>query len=253
MAPLPQAPRAALIASQSGESGEIVELLSHPAGKEARFALTLNPGSTLGRSTQGALIGLGGPEHAFAATRSIVLTMALHGAVLEALGQKQDALRALLADPPAVAIEAVERAVAGCDTFAFAGRHVMQGVAQSGALGLMELARAPTIGFEGGQFRHGPYEFLRPGIAVLLLRSAGPDRDAIAPIVEACVAAGCSTVLLDAGGGATVLGCTHVALPTGIGLAAAMSVLLTLQRLTIALGRVGAGAGTPLRTTKVTV
>jgi fructoselysine-6-P-deglycase FrlB-like protein len=255
MSPLPDQPRAALIVSQSGESGEIVELLARPARREARFGLTLDAASTLGRSTLATLVAAGGPEQAFAATRSIVLTVALHAAMLEVLGADQPGLRAVFAAPPEVDIAPIDAALAGCDVVAFAGRHVMQGIAQSGALSMMELARIATIGFEAGQFRHGPYEFLRPGLGVILLRSAGPDAAAIPPIAAATVAAGCTTIVLDASGGAAVPGCVHVVLPTGAGLAAAVSVLLTLQRLNIAvaLRRIPAGVGTPLRTTKVTV
>jgi fructoselysine-6-P-deglycase FrlB-like protein len=255
MAPLPDGPRTALIASQSGESGEIVALLAQPCGAEERYGLTLNAGSTLGTGTRGTLLAAGGPELAFAATRSIILTIALHAAVLTALGHPQDALRAVFAAATPADIDAADAALAGCDVVVFVGRHAMGGVAQSGALSMMELARVPTIGLEAGQFRHGPYEMLRPGLGVALLRSAGPDGAGIPPIAESTVAAGCTTLVFDASGEAPLPGCVTVPLPRAAGLAAAAQMLLAFQPLNIAVAcrRIGAGVGTPLRTSKVTV
>jgi fructoselysine-6-P-deglycase FrlB-like protein len=255
MAPLPDGPRTALIASQSGESGEIVELLARPAGAEERFGLTLNPGSTLGTGTRGTLLAAGGPELAFAATRSIILTIALHAAVLNALGQPQDALHALFASGTPAHIDAADAALKGCDVVIFVGRHAMSGVAQSGALSMMELARVATIGLEAGQFRHGPYEVLRPGVGVVLLRSAGPDGASIPPIARSTIAAGCATVVFDASGEAALPGCVTIPLPPAMGLAAAAHMLLAFQPLNIAVAcrRIAERVGTPLRTSKVTV
>lgn len=254
MAPLPEGRRTALIASQSGESGEIRALLATPPGGEERFGLTLEPGSTLAREACAVIVAAGGTEHAFAASRSITLTLAMHAAVLEALGAPQDALRAVLAADAPAEIAAADAAIAACDTFIFAGWHVMQGAAESAALSMMELARVPTIGFEGGQFRHGPLESLRPGLAILLLQSAGRDRGLVRQPAEAALAAGCRVVLIDAGG-APVPGALSVELPVNTGLAAAVSALLTLQHLNIAVARrrIPEGIGTPRFTSKVTV
>lgn len=254
MSPLPDFARTAIIASQSGESGEIVDLLQQPAGAEERFGLTLEPSSTLARSVETAIVAEGGTEQAFAATRSIVLTLAMHGAVLEALGSRQDELRDVLASRLPADIAAPAEALAGCDVFVFSGRHAMQGVAESGALSLMELARVPTVAFEGGQFRHGPFEALRPGLGVLLFRSAGPDGPGVEPLARAAADAGCRVVLFDAAGGAPIKDCTQVALGRRTGLGAALAMLLTLQPLNIALARrfLPAGIGTPQRTSKVT-
>lgn len=255
MAPLPPDRRVALIASQSGESGEIVELLRLPAGQERRFGLTLNGDSTLGRSAEATLVASGGPEHAFAATRSIILTVAMHAAVLQALGQPQEILLDVLAAPPAPSIEALAAGISGSDVVVFSGCHVMQGVAQSAALSLMELSRVSAIGLERNQFRHGPMEFLRPGVGVVLLRSAGPDCDGVAAVAAVALDAGCMTAVLDAADAPLPKECLRIQLPRNEGLAAAASALLTLQHLNIAvaLRRIPHGIGTPLRTTKVTV
>ena len=69
-APPPAAARTIMFVSQSGESGEIVELLERQAPDEERFGMTLDASSTLGRALP-CLVGAGGAEMAFAATRSL--------------------------------------------------------------------------------------------------------------------------------------------------------------------------------------
>lgn len=254
-APLPDFPHTMLIASQSGRSGEIVELVGRPAGRSERFALTLEGDSALARACQAALVAHGGPEHAFAATRSITLTLAMHGAILEALGASQSALRAVFEAGESPSIEAAEQVLADGEAILFAGYGTMAGAASSAALAMMELARVVTVGFEGGQFRHGPLEVLRPGLGVVLLRSAGSDRALVRALAQATLEAGCATVVADASGEAPIPGATTVALPKNTGLAAATSALLALQPLSIAMARrrVSGDVGTPLRTSKVTI
>jgi fructoselysine-6-P-deglycase FrlB-like protein len=255
MAPLPPADRVALFVSQSGESGEIVELLSMPTERDRRFGLTLNGDSTLARNVDLAIVAAGGPENAFAATRSIILTIAMHGAILERLGMDIGRLRAVFTSARSADMSGAEAFLRDADVTVFAGRHVMQGVAQSAALSLMELARVPAVGLESGQFRHGAFEFLRPGVGVVLLRSAGPDFSSIAPIARTCVEAGCRTVIVDTSGEPVPDGCLCVSLPRNGGLAAAASILLTLQHFNITLARQNLleGIGTPRFTSKVTV
>lgn len=254
LSPLPDGRRTAIFASQSGESGEIKALLATPPGGEERFGLTLEPDSTLARNAIASIVAEGGTEHAFAATRSITLTIAMHAAVLEALEQPQQALRAMLAEPVIGDYSKADAALADCDVYVFAGRHVMQGAAESGALSMMELARVPTIGFEGGQFRHGPFEMLRQKLGILVLRSAGPDRASATDLIETPVRAGCTVVLFDTSGEAAVEGCTHIPLPRSEGLAAVLTTLLTLQQLNICIAkrRIAQGISTPRFTTKVT-
>jgi fructoselysine-6-P-deglycase FrlB-like protein len=179
----------------------------------------------------------------------------MHVPILEHLGADLTSLKAVLEADFPVAIERAGEALRDCDVVVFAGRHVMQGIAQSGALSMMELCRVPTIGFETGQFRHGPYEFLRPGLGVILLRGAGRDKDIIPSIAATTVDAGCTTIIFDASAEAPLEGCITIELPKNNGLAAGMNMLLAFQHLNIfvAKDRITAGIGSPLRTTKVTI
>lgn len=255
LAPLPDFAHTMLIASQSGRSGEIVELVGRPAGRSERFALTLEGDSPLAQACEAALVAHGGSERAFAATRSITLTLAMHGAVLEALGAPQLALRAMLATKAEPSIEPAKAVLAGSEAILFVGYGCMAGAAGSAALAMMELARVVTVAFEGGQFRHGPFEVLRPGLGVVLLRGAGKDGPLVPPLARTSIEAGCATVVADASGEAPVADAVTVTLPKADGLAAATSALLALQPLCIAVARhrVAGDVGTPLRTSKVTV
>ena len=92
------------------------------------------------------------------------------------------------------------------------------------------------------------------GWASFCFRSNGPDRPLAASVVETALQAGCTVVLLDASGEAAPAGCLHIKLPTNMGLAASVSVVLALQRLNILLAkqRIPSGIGTPRFTSKVT-
>ena len=247
----------ALLTSQSGRSGEICSLLRRPAGREERFGITLEREGPLAQSVRSSLVGVGGTEHAFAATRSTVLCLTMHGAILEALGSSQRATREVLGAAPFLPSDTdrVASVLRGSEVIVFVGRHVMRGAAESEALSMMELARMPTLAFEGGQFRHGPFEFLRPGIAVVLLRSAGPDASGIAELAQTATAAGCVTVILDSSGLEPVAACETYRLPAAAGLAAVLQTLLFLQEVNVNVARyrIARGVGSPLRTSKVTL
>jgi fructoselysine-6-P-deglycase FrlB-like protein len=250
-APPPAAARTMVFVSQSGESGEIVELLKHEAPDEDRFGMTLDPSSTLGRALP-CLVGAGGAELAFAATRSLVVTLALHASVLAALGGADqdvaDSLQHLL-EPP---LDDALSALAGKTAIAFAGRGVFRGVAEAATLMLMELARMPALGFEIGQFRHGPLELLSPEIGVVLLCGES-DRAAVASLAQAATDAGTTPVIFDCSGGKAAGIAATLDFPQRRDLAAVFAVLPSLQRLVISIAaRKVDRVGEPIRSTKIT-
>ncbi|MDQ0392333.1 SIS domain-containing protein [Labrys monachus] len=250
--PQPDRPRTVLVTSQSGNSGEVVAFLDRSAGRQERFGLTLDAQSALG-SRLPSLVGVGGPERAFAATRSILVSHALHLAVLKALGMAAEPALAILQAPVLPPLEAALAALAASAALVLSGRAELQGVAESGALCVMELARLPALGLEGGQLRHGPMEMLSADTGVVLLRAAGSSA-ALAPgLAAACRAAGSPVVVLDVSGEAPVADAVTLALPKAEGMAAILSVLPALQTLlvTFAARRVR-HVGEPVRSTKVT-
>jgi fructoselysine-6-P-deglycase FrlB-like protein len=250
--PLPDAERVVVISSQSGESGEILHYLKKSKSLEERFGITLNAGSTLAK-TLPSLVGVGGPELGFAATRSFSISLALHAALLEALGATQDQVRDVLKNPPLPNVTKVIETLSGVETVAFVGRGTLQGVAEMGALAMTELARVTAVAYEGGAFRHGPLESLRPTLGAVFFRAADVTAQHTKELVEICLQAGMKPVVFDLSGEADISGAVTVRFSKLTGLAASLAVLQPLQTLALALaGRRVKNVGEPLRSSKVT-
>jgi fructoselysine-6-P-deglycase FrlB-like protein len=251
-APLPDGARTAILTSQSGGSGEVLHLLDRAAGQEERFGITLEAGSPLAHRIP-ALIGAGGTERAFAATRSLLICLALHAAVVAELGEDLAPALAYLRKPLERPIDAALQALAEKKVIIVSGRGALAGLAEAGALCLMELGRLPVMAMEGGQFRHGPLEILDPAIGVILLRGPGEDIKLNRKLVATCRDAGATPVVFDLSGETKLEAAVTVEFPAASGFAAAFALLPSLQRLMIDLaGRHVPRVGEPLRTTKVT-
>lgn len=251
--PLPSRSRTVLLLSQSGGSGEIGPYLDQTKDADDRFGITLDPHSLLGQALP-SLCGIGGPERAYAATRSILVSLALHLAVLHALGEDvDDALAVLDAPPVPSSVDAAVAALAMADTFVLSGRAELQGAAESGALCLMELARRPALALEGGQLRHGPMEMLSPDVGIILLRAAGASAASTPGLAAACRLAGCPVVTFDLSAEAPVADTTTVSLGCHRGMAAVFALLPTLQEVLVEIAaRRVPTVGVPLRSSKIT-
>jgi fructoselysine-6-P-deglycase FrlB-like protein len=249
---LPDQLRTVVLVSQSGNSGEIAHYLKTPSLNEERFGMTLNGDSSLAQTIP-CLIAAGGAEKAFAATRSIFLSHVLHLAVMQAMGVEVGAALAAILRPADFSIVQVLDELQDCETIILSGRSELQGVAESGALCLMELARMPTYALEGGQLRHGPFEFLNSSTGIILLRAAGAAEDLTAALAADCVKTGARVVVFDCSGQPPVPGLTTVPFERHAGMAAVFAVLPALQNLLveIANGKVE-NVGVPLRSSKVT-
>ncbi len=249
--PLPLNGRTVLITSQSGESAEVVRWFAEAGGVTDTFGLTLEAGSFLGRTVP-CLAGAGGSELAFAATRSLTISFALHLAVLAALGDDPSAALAALRDPQAVGVEGAVAALSGVAGVVTSGRR-LQGLAEALALGLTELSRRPCFSLEGGQLRHGPMEMLGPDIGVVLFRGDDPTGELVAAVAASVVAAGAPAVMFDASGKPPVEGAVTLTFRPASGLAAIFAMLPVAQRLMIAFAAARVEeAGTPVRSTKIT-
>jgi fructoselysine-6-P-deglycase FrlB-like protein len=250
-APLPLAGRTVLVTSQSGESAEVIRWFDTAGRPEHVFGLTLEGGSSLARLAP-SLVGHGGTEHAFAATRSLTVTIALHLAVLAAFGVDASPALAVLASPQEPEIASALAALASVRGVVTSGRR-LQGVAEALALGLTELSRCPCFSLEGGQLRHGPMEMLGPDLGVILFRGDDPTAGLVTGMAQSVVQTGSPCVLFDGSGLPAVEGAATISFARSSGLAAVFAMLPTAQRLMIgfAAARV-ADAGTPLRSTKIT-
>jgi len=246
-----------IVTSQSGESAEVHRLFENldktgSVGKTGDvFGLTLEGRSFLARTCP-SLIGAGGSEKAFAATRSLLISLALHQRVLAALGADATPALEILQKPVEPDITAAADKLAACDAIVFSGRG-LRGLAEAAALGAMELARMPSYALEGGQFRHGPLEILGPKIGVVVVRADEPAAALCEDLARQTVEAGSPTVMIDASGQAGTSGALRLAVGKAQGLAANLALLPPVQRLVIEIARHRvADVGTPIRSGKVT-
>ena len=249
-APLSTAGRTVFLTSQSGESAEIVHWLGEVKDKSDVFGLTMDGNSTLGRALP-CLVGAGGAEKAFAATRSVTVSLGLHLAMLAALGvETKPAMAALRSaaksdPPPVIAAFDPVRAVAT------SGRR-LQGLAEATALGIMELARLPAFALEGGQLRHGPPEMFGPEVGIIFFRGAGPEAK-MASIVDLAAGAGSPVIVFDASGEPPIEAARTIAVGKAGSLEAIFAILPAAQRFMLDFaGRRVADVGTPRRSTKIT-
>ena len=250
-APLPLAGRTVLVTSQSGESAEVIRWFDTAKPKADVFGMTMEAGSSLAKLVP-SLVGHGGTEHAFAATRSLTVTLALHLSVLAALGVDASPALAALSAPmhpdvtPALTILAQVRGVVT------SGRR-LQGVAEALALGLTELSQRPCFSLEGGQLRHGPMEMLGPDLGVILFRGHDPTAPLVTAMAQSVAETGSPLLIFDASELPPVQGATTIPFAKASGLAAVFAILPSAQRLMVgfAAARV-ANAGTPLRSSKIT-
>jgi fructoselysine-6-P-deglycase FrlB-like protein len=252
--PIPGTGHVTLVVSQSGESGEVLAWLRGGRAQADRFGLTLDAGSALARGLPG-LTGRGPKEAAFAATRSIVVTLALHAAILAELGHEDDEFLDVLDNEPPVpaAVDpAAVAALASCDQLVLSSRGEAHCVLEAAALTYMELARAPALALELGQLLHGPIECLSPRTALVMARPAGDD-GGVTALARAAVSYGLAPILFDLGDHPAVEGCVRVRLAQLRGLAGSLVLLPAVQSIAIeAAGRRVPDAGTPLRARKIT-
>ena len=249
--PLPLEDRTVLVTSQSGESAEVVRWFAEVGNVRDTFGLTLEAKSFLGRTVP-CLIGAGGTELAFAATRSLTISFALHLSVLAALGDDPTVALATLQVPEEKTIDGAIAALAGVKAVVTSGRR-LQGLAEALALGLTELSRRPCFSLEGGQLRHGPMEMLGSDIGVVLFRGDDPTAPLITAMATSVVETGAPVILFDSSRAAPVPGAVTLAFNPASGLAAIFSMLPVAQRLMIAFANARVdNAGTPVRSTKIT-
>ncbi len=251
IAPLRTDDKTIIVTSQSGESAEVIRWLNENDRGRGAFGLTLDPEASLAQALP-CLVGSGGPELAFAATRSLTISFALHLAVLAELGDDPEPALAVLRSDNAPRVAAALAAFSAIRAIVTSGR-LLQGLAEALALGLSELSRVPALSLEGGQLRHGPLEMLGPEVGVLLLRCDETAAPLVASMAAVALAAGSPVVVLDTSGEPPANCAVHLTWPRTGGLAAIFSILPTAQELMLgfAATRV-ADVGTPRRSSKIT-
>jgi len=249
--PLSLSGKTVLVTSQSGESAEVLRWFAEAGVLADTFGLTLEGGSTLARTVP-SLVGAGGTENAFAATRSLTVSFALHLAVLSALGEDPAAALAILNSQRKPNVDAAVAALSDVTAVVTSGRR-MQGVAEAIALGLTELSRIPCFSLEGGQLRHGPMEMLGPKVGVVLFRAKDATSELVDRIAISALDAGTPVVVFDASGETPIEGVATIEAEKASGIAAVFALLPAAQHFMLGFaGTRVADVGTPLRSTKIT-
>ncbi|HEY0812348.1 MAG TPA: SIS domain-containing protein [Pseudonocardia sp.] len=252
------APATLLIAtSQSGESGEIVELLARQrSGQIAQTALigiTDDGASTLARAADVVVPLRSGPE-ATVSTKSYLNTLAAHRLLRAAfagddldgvwgreLHDAADAVEVLLGDAGcAAALAQVAQATAKhpARSLSYIGSRDSVATALFSALITKESAKMAAEGYTTGQFRHGPFELAGDGhTAVLFFPHDDADSAAdlsLRTLATDLVRAGSHVVTVgDPGADAT----TRIAVPGTCALAAMATGAVVTELFAVALAR----------------
>ncbi|MGH1524149.1 SIS domain-containing protein [Leifsonia sp. L25] len=185
-------PRTLVVAtSQSGASGEIVELLDRrPSGAvtaAAVIGITDDETSPLAKNAD-LFLPLNSGAEATVSTKSYLNTLGVHRLLTAAFtGEEESAVREeidAMADAVASAIaapsfgEIAARLVAAPDRrIAMVGWADDATTALYSALIVKESSKLAAEGFAGGAFRHGPYELAGEGLLAVLFSAAAPTVD----------------------------------------------------------------------------
>ncbi len=250
--PVPLEGWTAMVTSQSGESAEVLRWFAEERAPRDSFGLTMEPTSSLANLVP-CLIGAGGSEIPFAATRSLTVTLALHAAVLQHLGADLSSVFTAMQQSTIPDLTQAVGHFKNVKAIVTSGRH-QQGVAEAIALGLTELSRLPCFSLESGQLRHGPVEMLNSEMGVVMFRADDPSSTYVTSLAEFTLReSDAPLILFDASDLPAVEGALTVQCPKSEGLAASFALLSAAQRFMVdfSASRV-TDVGTPLRCSKVT-
>ncbi len=172
-----------VMASQSGQSVEVVKLLEQVKGRVPVIGITNVADSPLGRQSDAVLHTRAGDESTvstktYTTTLAVMhlLAHALNGDSLEAstaeLRRAADQIRTSLPTWQQTA-EAITAALAATRYLTFVGRGPSRASAMTSALIVKESSKMPTEGLIAGQYRHGPMESVAPETGVVLFAPGG--------------------------------------------------------------------------------
>ncbi|MBA3707391.1 MAG: SIS domain-containing protein [Planctomycetes bacterium] len=170
-----------IVASQSGQSGEIVKLLGM-VDKSRVIAITNNPDSPLAKGSAFAYITAAGAEHsvpcktylsALAAMAALAndLTGKSRAKDMDLIAAAATHIEAYLATWEQKARELADR-LDGCTSMVMCGRGFSVSSALAGAHTLRDAAKIHAEGLSAAQFRHGHMEMIGRGFAVFIYRGA---------------------------------------------------------------------------------
>lgn len=173
-----------VLVSQSGESGEIVKLIEKLPNNITVVAVTNNPDSTLGKRGNHIFL-LNVADEEAVSTRTYLSSILLMDMLAKALtGQLDeeflnkirksiDDLEAFLKKQEEVTVKM--KNLWGVPPYlCVIGRGYSLSSVHSGALFIREVAKYPSIDFDSGEFRHGPFEMIDAGFHAMIFAPKGP-------------------------------------------------------------------------------
>ena len=195
-----------VLASQSGETVEIVRLVERLRGRHTIVGITNNPASTLATHADIVLVTHAGVEGVVASKTYVTTSAAalIAGAALagdaplesDRLFAAAAALRSFLDRRDEVT--ALLRASIGehPEQLFLVGRGPSFASAQAGALILKEAGHAAAEGLSGGAFRHGPIEMTSPASQVIAFAPRGRTQSIVRQLAAESAERGARVILV---------------------------------------------------------
>jgi fructoselysine-6-P-deglycase FrlB-like protein len=200
-----------IVTSQSGASGEVVELLDRLADEElpvgAVLGVAADDESPLAVSAD-VYLPLHSGKEATVSTKSYLNTLAVHCRIAAAFTGEDPAR---IDDGILAAAEQVAAVIGNLDVnpigtwvhdlgaprLVAVGKADASATAQYAALITKESSKVPIEGFVGGQFRHGPFELAGPGLVAFLFGASAHDGDSsISRLAHDLISTGSEVVLI---------------------------------------------------------
>jgi glucosamine--fructose-6-phosphate aminotransferase (isomerizing) len=199
-----------VVISQSGRSPDLVNATQTARKFGALTLAIVNDESSPAATAAELVLPIeAGPEHAVAATKTVVLSM-MAGARLVAELARDDALNLGLQHLPARFSRALvcdwsawaDRAAGAAAAFVV-GRGYALGPVREIALKVAEVLRVPALGYSAAELRHGPRASITPETPVLVLRQNDEAAASVDDLARDLVEAG-ETVFTVGGVAATL-------------------------------------------------
>lgn len=172
-----------VLISQSGESGEIVDIIQKLPREQLVIGITNEAESALSKRADICLEMQVKPEQA-ASTRTYLASLILTDMLAEALighnvqdalvqcEQAVDALETFLTDHAAMQ-DTIGTLLAHPESVCFIGRGPAVATAEAGALFTRETAKCSAVAFESAEFRHGPFEIVDHKFGAVIYAPSG--------------------------------------------------------------------------------
>jgi len=251
--------------SQSGASGEVVELIDRAAAGRLQWGALVGVAAAEESPLSNAadvFLPLRSGDEATVSTKSYLNTLAVQRRVAAAFGagdaagvetqiaEAADRIEPLLElDTTALARGALAHARPRLATVGWGDDAA---TALYAALIIKEASKVAIEGFVGGEFRHGPYELAGPGLTAVLFGASVEDADGpLARIGGDLLASGAAVVLV---GDLELDGATTITAPVGDSLVALAAQSVVAESLAVAVARAnGVDPGAFAYGSKVTV